>query len=224
MNLAAYAWMHMPGCLSIPEWEKREITVKVHLPRGAAVLDLGCGCGWTSILLARCGFHVTGVDINPASLAIGRRNADAAGVVVKFITADIQEFTVDQRFDAVVIFDALHYCLRERSVLSRAEWMLRPGGKILLNEQGCLDEDIAGLLTHDPAVQTMRQHGTLEKGLGTRYLVRALFDCGFDAITVFTSPCHYHQWHMARKRQAGAEVVHRVIKTSDLAEALRAYE
>ena len=196
----------------------------LHLPPGAEVLDLGCGCGWTSILLARCGFRVTAVDVNGASLAIGRRNAEAAGISLKFITADIQQFTADQRFDAVIIFDALHHCLRERSVLSRAEWMLRPGGKILLSEQGYPDEDKAGLLTHDAAIQTMRQFGTLEKGLGTMYLVRALLDCGFDAITVFSSHCHYHKWHIARKPHPGAGVVRSPVMTSDFALALRTYE
>lgn len=196
----------------------------LHLPPGAEVLDLGCGCGWTSILLARCGFRVTAVDVNGASLAIGQRNAEAAGISVKFIAADIQQFTVYQRFYAVIIFDALHHCLRERSVLSRAEWMLRPGGKILLSEQDYPDEDKAGLLTHDPAIKTMRQHGTLEKGLGTMYLVRALLDCGFDTITVFSSNCHYHKWHIARKPHPGAGVVRSLIMTSDFALALRTYE
>jgi|GEM_PF-3302096 len=196
----------------------------LHHTPGAAVLDLGCGCGWTSIFLARCGFRVTAVDVNGASLAIGQHNAEAAGVSVKFITADIQQFTIDQRFDAVVIFDALHHCLRERSVLSRAEWMLWPGGKILLNEQDYPDEDKAGLLTHGPAVQTMRRFGTLEKGLGTMYLVRALLDCGFEKITVFSSNCHYRKWHLARKPHPGTEVVRSLIMTSDFELALRTYE
>lgn len=195
----------------------------LHLPIGAAVLDLGCGCGWTSILLARCGFQVTGVDVNGASLAIGKRNAEAAGVSVNFTAADIQQFTVDQRFDAVVIFDALHHCLRERSVMARAEWMLRPGGKILLSEQDYPDEDSAGVLTHDAAAKTMQRFGTLEKGLGTMYLARALLDCGFEKITVFSSNCHYHKWHLGRKPHPGERIDCRLILTSDFAEVLRTY-
>jgi len=190
----------------------------LNLPPGAAVLDLGCGCGWTSNLLARCGFHVTGVDVNAASLAIGQRNADAAGLAVKFINADMQTFTLDQCFDAVVIFDSLHHCLREQSVLSNVERMLIPGGKIVLCEQSYPDEEKAGLLTHDDAIQTMRRHGTLEKGLGTKYLVSALLGCGFDAITVFTSQGHYRRWHIARKSYEGvSEAVRSVINTSDFA-------
>ena len=196
----------------------------LHLAAGASVLDLACGCGWTSILLAHCGFQVTGVDINSTSLAIGRRNAEESGIPVKFINEDIQCFTVDQLFDAVVIFDSLHHCLRERLVLARAKSALRPGGKILMCEQNYPDEDNAGILTHKPAIQAMRKHGTLEKGLGTRYLIRVLFDCGFEMPTVFTSQGHYRTWLMARKPQAGKKAVHSVLSTSDLKEVLKVYE
>jgi 2-polyprenyl-3-methyl-5-hydroxy-6-metoxy-1,4-benzoquinol methylase len=193
----------------------------LHLVPGASVLDLGCGCGWTSILLARCGFQVTGLDLNTASLEIGRRNAEAIGIPVRFINADMQRFSVDQLFDAVVMFDSLHHCLRERSVLSRAESALRPGGKILLCEQNYPDEDRAGILTHEAAVQAMRQHGTLEKGLGTRHLIRGLFDCGFEMATVFTTQGHYRTWLVARKPRSGTEAVRSVTYTSDFEIALR---
>jgi len=196
----------------------------LHLAPGASVLDLGCGCGWTSILLARCGFQVTGVDINSASLSIGQRNAEASSVSVKFLNEDMQSFTVDYPFDAVVIFDSLHHCLRERLVLARAESALRPEGKILMCEQNYPDEDRAGILTHKPAIQTMRKHGILEKGLGTKYLIRVLFDCGFEMATVFTSQGHYRTWVMARKPLPEKRAVQSVIYTSDLNEALKAYE
>ncbi len=196
----------------------------LHLPPGASILDLGCGCGWTSILLARCGFQVTGVDVNSASLAIGRRNAEASGIPVKFINQDIQYFTVNQSFDAVVIFDSLHHCLKERLVLSRAESALRPGGKILLCEPDHPDQNKAGILNHEAAVHTMRKYGTLEKGLGTRYLARILFDCGFEVATVFKSQGNYQWWVIARKPLPEKKAVLSVIYTSDLNEALKAYE
>ncbi len=192
----------------------------LHLGPGASVLDLGCGCGWTSIILARCGFHVTGLDLNPASLEIARRNARTIGVPVIFINADMQSFTVDQPFDAIVIFDSMHHCLKERSVLSRAQSALRPGGKIVLCEQAYPDETRAGILTHEAAVQAMQKHGTLEKGLGKRYLIRLLFDCGFEMVTVFTTRTHYHTWLMARKPRTGEEARRSVNYTSDFERAL----
>jgi len=196
----------------------------LHLRPEASVLDLGCGSGWTSILLARCGLQVTGLDLNPASLETGRRNAEAIGIPVTFINADMQDFAVDQLYDAVVIFDALHHSLRERSVLSRAESALRPGGKIILCEQNYPDEDRVGILTHEAAAQTMRKHGTLEKGLGTRHMIRALFDCGFELATVFTAQSHYRTWIVARKPRLGTEAMRNVMYTSDFEIVLRSYK
>ncbi len=196
----------------------------LRLPAGAAVLDLGCGCGWTSIVLARCGFRVTALDLNAASLATAMANARAIGVDVAFIEADMQAFVLDQVFDAVVIFDALHHSLRERSVLQRAISVLRPGGKIVMCEQNHPDEDGAALLTHASAVRAMREYGTLEKGLGTRYLIRALFDSGFERATVFTTQSHYRTWLVARRPLAGTDADRSVHYASDLVNALWQYE
>jgi 2-polyprenyl-3-methyl-5-hydroxy-6-metoxy-1,4-benzoquinol methylase len=196
----------------------------LHLPAGASVLDLGCGCGWTSIMLARCGFQVTGADVNDASLEIGRSNAGKIGVPVTFIKADSQSVCFDCLFDAVVIFDTLHHCLRERSVLSRAASALRPGGKIIVCEPAYPDEDRAGVLTHESAIQAMQKFGTLEKGLGTRYVIRLLYDCGFERGSVITTPGHYHVWFMARKPRTNKESVRSVEYVSDLVRARDFYD
>jgi len=196
----------------------------LHLPPGASVLDLGCGCGWTSIMLARCGFQVTGADVNDASLEIGRSNAEKIGVPVTFVKADSQSFSFDRPFDAIVIFDTLHHCLRERSVLSRAASVLRPGGKILLCEPAYPDDDRAGVLTHEAAIQAMQKFGTLEKGLGPKYLIRLLYDCGFERGSLITTPGHYHVWFMARKPRTKNEIVRSIDYSSDLARTRDLYD
>ena len=35
---------------------------KQYLPQGSTILDVGCGTGTISILLAKEGYHVTGID------------------------------------------------------------------------------------------------------------------------------------------------------------------
>jgi cyclopropane fatty-acyl-phospholipid synthase-like methyltransferase len=58
------------------------------LPPGSA-LDVGCGTGDSSIYLAQHGWKVTGVDFTPKALDEARAKADAAGVTVDFVHADV---------------------------------------------------------------------------------------------------------------------------------------
>jgi SAM-dependent methyltransferase len=97
------------------------------LPRGAEVLELGCGAGIpvTLALAERC--RVTGVDISAAQIALAREHVPAA----TFIQADITalDFPPDS-FDGVVGFYTLTHVPREEhaALLERiAEW-LRPSG------------------------------------------------------------------------------------------------
>jgi SAM-dependent methyltransferase len=55
----------------------------------AAALDVGCGTGDSSIYLAQRGWQVTGVDFVPKALDTARAKADAAGVPVNFVHADV---------------------------------------------------------------------------------------------------------------------------------------
>ena len=57
-------------------------------PYGPA-LDLGCGSGIWSVILAQRGWQVTGVDIVPKAVRRARDRAKAAGVAARFVCADV---------------------------------------------------------------------------------------------------------------------------------------
>ena len=78
-------------------------------PPPGAVLDLGCGTGWTSRILARAGFEVLGVDISPDAIGIARSVAleeNATGV--QFVEADYEGFKSERSFDYALFYDSLH--------------------------------------------------------------------------------------------------------------------
>jgi SAM-dependent methyltransferase len=54
-----------------------------------AAIDLGCGLGTHSIWLAGQEFDVTGVDVSTVAIKRARERAAAAGVHVRFLTADL---------------------------------------------------------------------------------------------------------------------------------------
>src|SRR3989442_12688656 len=56
---------------------------------GKRLLDLGCGDGCELVPLARLGAEATGVDNSPVQLAAAQRTADALGVRVRLVQADL---------------------------------------------------------------------------------------------------------------------------------------
>jgi SAM-dependent methyltransferase len=58
------------------------------LPAGRA-LDIGCGTGTQAVYMARSGWEVTAIDAVPRPLSRARARADAAGVTVDWILADV---------------------------------------------------------------------------------------------------------------------------------------
>jgi SAM-dependent methyltransferase len=71
---------------------------------GDRLLELGCGDGALSCLLARQGFEVTGVDISRGMIEEAKRRADREGTAVRFEVADTDRFEAAEPYDGVVSF------------------------------------------------------------------------------------------------------------------------
>lgn len=72
------------------------------VPAGSTVLDLGCGTGSLSVLLAEQGHLVTGVDLAPRMIAAARDKAARHGTDVTLLVGDASEPPVSGPFDVVV--------------------------------------------------------------------------------------------------------------------------
>jgi len=97
------------------------------IPRGADVLELGCGAGLPVTATLAAARHLTGVDISATQIALARENVPDA----TFLQADLT--TLDwpaASFDAVVAFYVLTHVPRDEHapLLARIHGWLRPGG------------------------------------------------------------------------------------------------
>jgi ubiquinone/menaquinone biosynthesis C-methylase UbiE len=128
--------------------------------RPSTILDVGCGTGSLSTLLAEAGHSVTGTDFSPAMIEVATSKTAANGADVKFL---VQDATSPQfppaSLDAIVSRQVL-WALPDRSA-ALLNWatLLKPGGRLILVEgrfasgNGMSGEEIAAALP--PALSSL---------------------------------------------------------------------
>ncbi|WP_137149592.1 class I SAM-dependent methyltransferase [Mycolicibacterium sp. CR10] len=98
------------------------------------VLDVGCGTGEHTILLARAGYDVLGVDGAPTAVGQARRNAADQGVDARFEVADALDLGGSPGYDTIVDSALFHiFDDEERATYVRSlNAATRPGGVLHL--------------------------------------------------------------------------------------------
>jgi SAM-dependent methyltransferase len=108
------AELNRPGFLRLlpTEWLAALPDVRARLWRtGARVADVGCGAGWAAIGLARAypRVRVDAFDLDPASVALARRNVAAHGLTDRVTVHEQDIGTVAETgYDLAMAFECLH--------------------------------------------------------------------------------------------------------------------
>ena len=168
------------------------LAVALALPSGARILDVGCGSGWLCEYFARFGYDVTGIDISPDLIALARerlRHVPFAsdletGLKHRFLVHDIEAAALDQTFDAIICYDALHHFEDERAVLKHLFAMLDYGGQLFVIEG---EHPPEGSETEAELRSVMRQYETLESPFARDYLLSVLRESGFAVVGDYLS-------------------------------------
>jgi SAM-dependent methyltransferase len=150
----------------------------------ARILDVGCGPGWMSEFLVRCGYQVTGVDISEDMVAIARGRIEAIvdpigeGVepVADFHAMPVREMPWTDRFDAAILYDTMHHFDNELATLQVIERTLVPGGRVFIREGA---RPAPGSLGEHQLIEEMEHYGTLESPFDPEYLEQVVRDAGF---------------------------------------------
>ncbi len=120
------------------------------------LLDIGCGYGRISNLLARKGIHVVGIDNNKKYLEYAINAAEALGVKVSYRIGDMRNLELYDSFDRVLLwFNSFGYFpdIENNLVLTGAFNVLRKGGFLLLD-----------LMNRDGVVSSLPRDYVLELG------------------------------------------------------------
>lgn len=115
-----------------PDATMRQFLQVVGDVSGLEVLDAGCGEGYLSRVLARCGARVTSVDISPRLIEMARAN-DLDGAI-EYQVADLSQPlpALQNRFDLVASYFVLNDVYDYKGFLITLASALKPSGRLVL--------------------------------------------------------------------------------------------
>jgi len=103
----------------------------------AKILDLCCGFGRHSLVLAQSGFDVTGLDLSERFLAHARRKAEMLDIKISLEQRDMREIQHENEFDAVInlftAFGFFHTEEEDLKVLEGVAKALKPEGQFIID-------------------------------------------------------------------------------------------
>jgi SAM-dependent methyltransferase len=131
--------------------------VVVGLPIGGDVLELACGTGQWTRLLATRGHRVTAVDAAPEMVAVAKKRV--AGLDVEFVQADLFAWRPPRRFDTVFFSFWLSHVppARFAAFCELVGSALRPGGRACFVDDGPGRVAAEEVITGQPAPAARRR-------------------------------------------------------------------
>lgn len=109
----------------------------ISLKDDAKILDMACGSGRHSIILAREGYDITAVDLSSNLLSVAKENAAKENLNINFIQSDIRAFNTSQKFDLILnLFTSFGYFDTDEenfAVLKKAYDHLKDAGFFVLD-------------------------------------------------------------------------------------------
>lgn len=123
-----------------PRRPNDEAILAVHLERyryaaahasGARILDMACGCGYGSALLAEANPDkaVVGVDIDPDAIAYARVHYRLPNLA--FVCADAARFSDADKFDTIVSLETIEHLPAPPALVERYVALLASAGQII---------------------------------------------------------------------------------------------
>ena len=187
----------VPDLLAASDPFEREV-LELHLARyqfatrfvsGRRVLDLACGAGYGSALLAEAGATVVvGVDRSPETILYARSRYARPGV--EFVEADAMAFAHPEPFDVAVSLETIEHLPDPESFVARLVAAVRPGGHVVASVPTTYSTDVNPFHLHDFTPRTFR---------------RLLVASGLELGEEFEQRQPFSPWRLAR----GSKTSHR---------------
>jgi ubiquinone/menaquinone biosynthesis C-methylase UbiE len=169
------------------------------LRAGIRVADIGCGRGHAINLMAQAfpQSHFTGYDISAEGIQAARSEAQGMGLTnARFAEYDVAKLEVQNHYDLITAFDAIHDQAHPAQVLAGIARALRPEGVFLmvdLRASSHLDENIDHLVgpfvytiscMHCVTVSLSQNGAGLGAMWGEQKALQMLAEAGFRQVEV----------------------------------------
>jgi SAM-dependent methyltransferase len=125
----------LPSGSPYPRRHIAQVIQAAGLRPGQRVLEVGCGMGRYTLLLAEHGLQVTGMDLSPVLLAWLRKYSPEA-IKIPLFSADLLELPISPavKFDVVFGGFMLHHLHDIQACLNAVAQWVRPGGVVAFLE------------------------------------------------------------------------------------------
>jgi len=140
-GLAAVCSYGMPGFYNrLIDWcQRRALEPWLRITPDTRVLDVGCGVGRWSRMLAARGATVTGVDLSPTMIAQAQRRAREDGLAnrCRFLVQDSSRLHIGESFDLILCVTVLQHMLDVSALSSALRAIvshLAPAGRLVVLE------------------------------------------------------------------------------------------
>ena len=131
--------LYGPGVETLAAAEEHalsETAAHAALGDGQTILELGCGWGSLSLWMARAlpNAQITSVSNSASQGAFIRARAKAAGLSnLTVVTADMNDFATQARFDRIVSVEMFEHMANWRALLDRTRSWLEPDGRAFIH-------------------------------------------------------------------------------------------
>jgi ubiquinone/menaquinone biosynthesis C-methylase UbiE len=157
---------------------------RCRLRPGMQVLDLGCGSGVFSHLLRQHGLEVTGVDISPRLVELGRRLYPD----VTFLVGDAEALPFeDARFDCVFLGGLIHHFPDPRALAAEVSRQLRDRGTFFAFDPNRRNPFMRLYRDRDSPFYSSKGVTPNERPVLGEEVVRVFADAGFQVFSETTS-------------------------------------
>jgi len=98
---------------------------------GDSVLEVGCGNGNFTVLLAEECSSVMGIDLDVEYVELAK-NRLGNKAEIQIIQGDVLELDTDLRFEAIALLDVLEHIENDVAILQKLNRLLKPGGNLIV--------------------------------------------------------------------------------------------